>query len=96
MKDDVHNYGQLIINVTFTSNRHATHFVTVPNNGETLYLNNIGLRSSGNGYKNGYLDELSILFKDNNRIQVVKSLLATDGEQAINSDTAITAIYGIY
>ena len=96
LKDDVHNYGQLIINVTFTSNRHATHFVTVPNNGETLYLNNIGLRSSGNGYKNGYLDELSILFKDNNRIQVVKSLLATDGEQAINSDTAITAIYGIY
>lgn len=70
--------------------------MTVPNNGETLYLNNIGLRSSGNGYKNGYLDELSILFKDNNRIQVVKSLLATDGEQAINSDTAITAIYGIY
>ena len=44
LKDDVH--GQLIINVTFTSNRHATHFVTVPNNGETLYLNNIGLRSS--------------------------------------------------
>ena len=51
LKDDVHNYGQLIINVTFTSNRHATHFVTVPNNGETLYLNNTGLRSSGNGYK---------------------------------------------
>lgn len=96
LKDSVHNYGQLIINVIFTSNRHATQFVTVPSNGEVIFLNNSGLRSSNGGYKNGYLDEIAILFRDNNHIYVQKALVSTDDQPAVDSSATITAIYGIY
>nr|DAZ23503.1 MAG TPA: distal tail protein [Caudoviricetes sp.] len=94
--DSVHNYGQLIINITFSTNRHETKFITVPDNGETLYFNNIGLRSNDGGFKNGYLDEIAVLFKDDKRINVIRALVSTDEGQAVDSDSAITAIWGIY
>ena len=61
-----------------------------------IFLNNSGLRSSNGGYKNGYLDEIAILFRDNNHIYVQKALVSTDDQPAVDSSATITAIYGIY
>ncbi|PWZ43281.1 DUF2479 domain-containing protein, partial [Staphylococcus pseudintermedius] len=70
--------------------------IGIPSNGGRVYLNNIGMRSSGDGFKNGHLDEVVIQIKDDTHILLEKTLRATGDEQATNSDAYISAIYGIY
>ncbi|MDU6596988.1 MAG: hypothetical protein E6495_04365, partial [Veillonella sp.] len=96
LKDSFHNYGQLIFNITFYSNHYATQFVTIPENGVTLYFNNAGLREQNDNMKNGFLDEISILFKDERHLKVLKTLVTIDNDVAKNSNATVTAVYGIY
>lgn len=96
LKDKIQNYGQLIIKLVFFTNRLATQFITVPDIGQTVYLNNIGMRALNDEFKNGYLDEISLSVKDERHIQILKTLTSTDNAIATNSDAIITAIYGIY
>lgn len=96
LKDNFHNYGQLIFNITFYSNHYATQFVTIPENGVTLYFNNAGLREQNDNMKNGFLDEISILFKDERHLKVLKTLVTIDNDVAKNSNATVTAVYGIY
>ncbi|MCC8294561.1 DUF2479 domain-containing protein, partial [Staphylococcus pseudintermedius] len=87
---------KLIIEVGYTTNRHAVEWVNIPNNGSTIYMNHIGMQSSGDGYKNGHLDEVVIQIKDDTHIVLQKTLKATGDAQAVDSDAYISAIYGIY
>ena len=96
LKDSVHNYLNLIINVSFYTDSNATKFVTVPNNGQKVYLNQIGLRLTNGNLKNGYLEEIGILIKDDTHLTITKTQIATDNEPAVDSTATITAIYGIY
>lgn len=96
LRGNVHQFGLLIINVTFVSDRHSTKFVTIPANGTTLYLNQTGMRSSEGHMKNGYLEEIEILIKDDTHLEVTKTQIASDGNAATDSNATITAIYGIY
>ncbi|MEX2947721.1 hypothetical protein ABH521_000895 [Staphylococcus warneri] len=96
LEDSIHNYLNLIINVTFYSDGNATKFVTVPENGQNIYLNQMGLRTSQSRFKNGYLEEIALSVKDNTHLTVTQTLIATDDEPAEDSTATITAIYGIY
>ncbi|PWZ97130.1 DUF2479 domain-containing protein, partial [Staphylococcus pseudintermedius] len=91
-----HDFGNLLIEVGYTTNSFATELIGIPSNGGRVYLNNIGMRSSGDGFKNGHLDEVVIQIKDDTHILLEKTLRATGDEQATNSDAYISAIYGIY
>ncbi|PCF83019.1 phage baseplate upper protein [Staphylococcus delphini] len=91
-----HDFGNLLIEVSYTTNRHGTELVSIPSNGNQVYLNNYGMKSSGDGFKAGYLDEVVIQIKDDTHILLEKTLRATGDEQAVNSDAYITGIYGIY
>ena len=51
LKDKIQNYGQLIIKLVFFTNRLATQFITVPDIGQTVYLNNIGMRALNDEFK---------------------------------------------
>ncbi|ELH4358877.1 DUF2479 domain-containing protein, partial [Staphylococcus pseudintermedius] len=68
----------------------------IPSNGNLVYLNNYGMKSSGDGFKAGYLDEVVIRIKDDTHILLEKTLRAVGDEKATNSDAYITGIYGIY
>ncbi|MCS4800019.1 hypothetical protein L2P97_13320 [Staphylococcus aureus] len=59
-------------------------------------MNNIGMQTSGGALKNGHLDEVVILIKDDTHITLEKTLTATGTENAKDSDSYITAIYGVY
>lgn len=96
LNGNCHDFGKLIIEVGYTTNRHAVEWVNIPNNGSTIYMNHIGMQSSGDGYKNGHLDEVVIQIKDDTHIVLQKTLKATGDAQAVDSDAYISAIYGIY
>lgn len=91
-----HNFGNLLIEVSYTTNQHGTELVSIPSNGNLVYLNNYGMKSSGDGFKAGYLDEVVIRIKDDTHILLEKTLRAVGDEKATNSDAYITGIYGIY
>ncbi|ELJ9288542.1 phage baseplate upper protein [Staphylococcus coagulans] len=96
LKGNCHEFGNLLVEVSYTTNRHATEFINIPGNGSTIYMNNIGMRSADGGFKNGHLDEVVIQIKDDTHIVLEKTLKATGDEKAVDSDAYITAIYGIY
>ncbi|MCU5745912.1 BppU family phage baseplate upper protein [Staphylococcus sp. SQ8-PEA] len=96
LSGNCHDFGKLMIEVVYTTNRFAVELVNIPNNGSTIFMNNIGMRSSDDIYKNGRLDEVVIQIKDDTHIVLKETLKATDDAQAVDSDAYITAIYGIY
>ncbi|HDT6637406.1 TPA: BppU family phage baseplate upper protein [Staphylococcus aureus] len=96
LSGNCHNFSKLLIEVGYTTNRNAVEWVNIPNNGSTIYMNNIGMQTSGGALKNGHLDEVVILIKDDTHITLEKTLTATGTENAKDSDSYITAIYGVY
>lgn len=96
LNGNCHDFGKLMVEVAYTTNRFAVEWVNIPNNGSTIYMNNIGMRSSDGGYKNGHLDEVVIQIKDDTHILLKETLKATGDEKAVDSDAYISAIYGIY
>jgi hypothetical protein len=89
-------FGELRFKVGFYSDRNATRITNLPNIGETIYLNQIGLRRSGDNYKNGYLEEINIRAQDETHLVVEKTWIAAGDENATDSDAYIMAVYGIY
>lgn len=89
-------FGELRFKVGFYSDRNATKITNLPNIDETIYLNQIGLRRSGDNYKNGYLEEINIKAKDETHLLIEKTWIAVGDENATDSDAYIMAVYGIY
>ncbi|CAC5919892.1 phage baseplate upper protein [Staphylococcus aureus] len=96
LRDNIHNYMKLIINISFYTDKNATRFVSVPANNERIYLNQSGLRLTQGNLKNGNLEEIGILVQDDTHLNLYKTQMATDNENAVDSEAAITAVYGIY
>ncbi|WP_239727182.1 MULTISPECIES: phage baseplate upper protein [unclassified Mammaliicoccus] len=96
MRGSIRQFGELRFKVGFYSDRNATRTSEIVSDGQTIYLNQAGLRVSGNGFKNGHLEEIGIFIKDETHLVVSKTLIATGDADAVDSDAYIAAVYGIY
>lgn len=95
MRGSIRQFGELRFKVGFYSDRNATRTSEIVSDGQTIYLNQAGLRVSGNGFKNGHLEEIGILIKDETHLVVSKTLIATGDADAVDSDAYISAVYGL-
>ncbi|WP_218696830.1 phage baseplate upper protein [Mammaliicoccus sciuri] len=96
LRGSIQQFGQLIFKVGFYSDRNAIRHTDVVSKGGTIYLNQIGLRMSGDNLKNGHLEEINIKVKDETHLLVEKTLIATGDADAVDSDAYIEGVYGIY
>lgn len=95
LKGSIKQFGELKFKVSFYSARNSTRVTDIAEKDQSIYLNQAGLKVSGNGFKNGHLEEISILVKDETHLLVEKTLIATGDADATDSDAYISAVYGL-
>lgn len=96
MKGSIRQFGELRFKVGFYSNRNATRISSLVENGETIYLNQSGLRLTDGKLKNGHMEEINVKVIDDTHLLIEKTLIATGDANAVDSDAYILGIYGIY
>lgn len=95
LRGNVHKFSELILHVGYYSKRNAVETVTIPNNGNKFYLNTCGLIANNGKFKNGLLEEITILVKDDTHLAIESTLITKGNEDATDSDAYITAVYGV-
>lgn len=97
LSGDCRQFQYLIVEISFVTNRYSVNYTEVPqNDGGTLYFNTIGMQTSGDGFKNGTLEEVALTVTNSKSILVKNTLKASGTDNAVDSDAYIGAIYGIY